>query len=273
MNTAATNAAIELPLGTIHESKFPLRHDYDEEAIRELGESVSEIGPIYPIVVRPLSKTGTKFELVIGSRRLKAAQARKARTIPAVILSNVDDRQSLVLALSENLKREDLTPFEEAAGFLTLIKTFKMSEKEVARALSCAEIRVRNRLKLLSLSPEVQELAAERRLGINQLDTIASLPEKVQSKFANAAVAHALSESELATFVRQELTDKAVRPMRRHPERFTGKRVSLKIHTFADWLDGIAKHIAAMPPKDRREIKEALDALAATLSEVARQTK
>src|SRR5437868_1776172 len=112
---------VELSVSSIQPNKFPLRRFYDEEALRELGDSISEIGGIYPIVVRPTSRNGS-FELIIGSRRLKSAQKRKEKTIEAVVLSGVDDRQSIVLALAENLKRTDLTPLEEATGFLTLLK-------------------------------------------------------------------------------------------------------------------------------------------------------
>lgn len=271
-SSGALNNVVELPLASIQPSKFPLRHFYDEEALRELGDSISELGGIYPIVVRPTSKAGTKFELVIGSRRLKSAQKRKEKMITAVVLSAIDDKQSLLLALSENLKRADLTPFEEAAGFLILLKDFKMSEKDVAKRLSCKDTYIRRRLKLLSLPPKIQEMVVDKKLGIAQIDTIASLPEKEQLKYAQTAVDHALSDGELSTLAERELVKKPVGLRRRHPERFTGKRVSLKIYSFAEWLKGSTPHILSMSHKDRQLIKEALDVLTTNANEISKHS-
>jgi ParB family chromosome partitioning protein len=267
---AAINNAVELPITAIQPSKHPLRQYYDKEALRELGESITEIGGIYPVVVRPTSKAGTKFELIIGSRRLKSAQQRKEKTINAVILSSVDDKQSLVLALSENIKREGLTPFEEAAGFLTLLKDYKMSEKELAKRLSCDAGHIRRRLKLLSVPEKVQEMIAEKKLGIDRIETIAALPEKEQLKYAQTAVDHSLSGGELSLLAERDSVRKPVRQRRSHSERFTGKRTSLKVYAFAEWLKGSAPHILEMSRKDRRLVKEALDTLIASANAIAK---
>lgn len=268
--SAALNKIVELPVSAIQESKFPLRRFYDEQALKELGESIEEIGRIYPVVVRPISKAATKFELIIGSRRLKSAQRRKERSIGAVILSDIDDRQSLILALSENLKRQDLNPFEEANAFLALLKDFKMSEKELAKRVSCTEQYIRQRLKLLSLPPKVQELIVEGKLGLDKVTVIASLPEKQQLKYAQTAVNHALTDSEFSTLAARDGLKKSAVSRRKKPERFTGKRVSLKIYAFAEWLKGSEAHIVEMSRSDRNLIKEALDALLENAGKIAK---
>ena len=268
MNTLTRNNVVELPIKAIHASKFPLRKLYEEEMMVGLGQSVARFGVIYPIVVRPMSSTGTQFELIIGSRRLATAKRQQETTIMAVILREVDDQHSLELMLTENLQRQDMTPFEEASGFFTLAKNFKLSERVIAQRLGIKETLVRNRLKLLSLPAPIQKMVAEKRLGIPQVEKIASLSkEEDQMRFAEEAVVNGLSQSEVNTSIRQEF-GRRMRAARRNPKQFTGRRISLKIDHFANWLKEITKHVKEMDVDDQRLIFKSLDGLMAVSQKI-----
>jgi len=269
LNTLTRNNVVELPIKAIHQSKFPLRKLYEEEMMVGLGQSVARFGTIYPVVVRPTTSTGTQYELIIGSRRLAIAKRQEETTIMAVVLRDVDDQRTLELMLTENLQRQDMTPFEEASGFFTLAKTFHLSERVIAQRLGVKEALVRNRLKLLSLPAPVQKMVAEKRLGIPQVEKIASLSKQEdQLRFAEEAVANGLSQSEVTTSIRQEF-GKRMRAARRNPKQFTGRRVSLKIDHFANWLKEITKYVKEMDVDDQRLIFKSLDGL----REVAQKIK
>ncbi|MEK7565277.1 MAG: ParB/RepB/Spo0J family partition protein [Patescibacteria group bacterium] len=145
-----------------------IRELYEIESLESLGESISEIEVLEPILV--VKTKNDRYELIIGSRRIKASQRAGKETIPAMVIEEeLDDKTKIILALSENIHREDLTPFEEARAILKLISQYGMTLKEVAQSLKREESRVRNRIKLLKLPRDVQELISK---------LLASVPSK-----------------------------------------------------------------------------------------------
>lgn len=228
----------EIPINKIHNSELGTRKFYDEETLDELGKSISENGLIYPIVVKLL--TNEEYELVIGSRRLRTGRKLKLETIPAFIISDLDDRGHLKLMLAENLHREDMTPFEEAWAILKLINDYKMNLKSVAKEIGRKETFVRGRIQLLSLPKEVQGLISHKKLGIGHTKILASLKSSEnQIRFANVAAKNKLSEEELSMEVQNRLGDKKTARLN-SKNTFNYKRISLKVNSFTKWLEMVA---------------------------------
>jgi ParB family chromosome partitioning protein len=143
---------VQLPLGSIRPNARQPRRRFDAEGISELADSVRAQGLVQPVVVRPIS--GGTWELIAGERRWRAARAAGLATIPALV-RETDDRESLLLALVENVAREDLSPIEEARAYSVLMDEFSLSLGDVAERVGRSKPTVSNRIRLLELPEDV----------------------------------------------------------------------------------------------------------------------
>ena len=153
---------ILLPVGSIHPNPMQPRKIFDPDALAELTESIRMYGVLQPLTVRK-SADGS-FELVAGERRLRASRAAGLDKVPCILV-NVSEQDSGLLALVENLQRQDLDFIEEAEGLRTLTRTYGMSQEEAAKCIGLSQSAVANKLRLLRLSPELLYLLRERGLS------------------------------------------------------------------------------------------------------------
>ena len=158
----AVNRVVLLPVAQIHPNPDQPRKAFDQGAIEALAQSIQENGLLQPVVVRQRGREA--YELVAGERRLRAFQALGREEIPA-ILAEMDGEHSAVLSLIENMQRQDLNCFEEAAAIRELMLHWGMSQQQVAQRLGLAQSTLANKLRLLKLEPQVQELALEHGLS------------------------------------------------------------------------------------------------------------
>ncbi|MCL2342534.1 MAG: ParB/RepB/Spo0J family partition protein [Firmicutes bacterium] len=152
-NRQKSGSVIFLPVDEIIPNPNQPRRIFQEERLRELAESISQIGVINPLSVRP---KGGRYELVAGERRLRAAKLAGLREGPCILL-DVNMEESSLLALVENLQRQDLNFVEEAEGIARLIRTYSMSQGEAANRLGKSQSAVANKLRLLKLPSDVLE--------------------------------------------------------------------------------------------------------------------
>jgi len=144
---------IEIELKHIQVNPYQPRTHFNEEAIKELAESIKELGVIQPITVRKLE--GNSFQLVSGERRLRAAKSIKLQTIPAYIrLAN--DEEMLFMALVENIQRKDLDPIEVALSYQQLLDQVNITQEELSQKVGKKRATVTNYLRLLKLDPIIQ---------------------------------------------------------------------------------------------------------------------
>jgi len=144
---------IELELDLIEVNPYQPRTYFDEEALRELGSSIRELGVIQPITVRKLE--GNKFQLVSGERRFRASKLIGSKTIPAYIrLAN--DQEMLEMALVENIQRKNLDPIEVALSYQRLIDEIQLTQEELSIRVGKKRSTVTNYLRLLKLDPILQ---------------------------------------------------------------------------------------------------------------------
>ena len=144
---------IQVPLERLEANPFQPRKEYDQKALKVLSDSIAQHGVLQPVVVRP---SAGGYQLIAGERRMRASQMAGLTSVPAVV-RRATDEQALVLALLENLQREDLNPLEEAKAYQRLANEFSLSQEDIARGVGKERPTVANSLRLLKLPQEIQE--------------------------------------------------------------------------------------------------------------------
>jgi ParB family chromosome partitioning protein len=181
----------ELPVSAIAPNARQPRQVFDEEALDELTVSIREVGFLQPIVVREIG--GGSFELVMGERRWRAAQALGLDLIPAIVRDTRDD-EMLRDALLENIHRANLNPLEEAAAYQQLLEEFGATHEELARRIGRSRPQISNTIRLLNLPGTVQKRVAAGVLSAGHARALLSLDEADQQEtLASRIVAEGLS--------------------------------------------------------------------------------
>ncbi len=152
---------VELNLSDVLPNRFQPRIKFDENAINELALSIQKYGVIQPIVVRQI---GNKYEIIAGERRYKASKVAGKQTIPAII-SELNDKDSVEIALIENVQREDLTPIEKAVSYKKILDMGYINQEELAKKVGKSQSAIANTLRLLNLSDDVQEALLENKIS------------------------------------------------------------------------------------------------------------
>jgi ParB family chromosome partitioning protein len=164
----------ELPVDAIHPNPRQPRRRFEPEATSGLASSIARQGLLQPIVVRPRAAGG--YELIAGERRWRAAREAGVTTLPALV-READDRDTLLLALVENVAREQLSPVEEARAYAALVDEFELSLGEVAARVGRSKPAVSNRLRLLELPEEVLWMVARGELTEGHARAVLALPD------------------------------------------------------------------------------------------------
>ena len=166
-----------LPLDKVVPNAHQPRKNFDEDKIKELAQSIAEHGIVQPIVVRPIAES--KYEIVVGERRWRAAHLAGLSEIPCII-KEFDGKQSTEIALIENIQREDLNAMEEAEAYKKLIEEFDYTQETLGERLGKSRSYVANTLRLMNLPLPVQSFIREGILSAGHARAILSVtsPEK-----------------------------------------------------------------------------------------------
>ncbi|HEY5898290.1 MAG TPA: ParB/RepB/Spo0J family partition protein [Burkholderiales bacterium] len=199
-------------LGTIETARirpgrYQPRTRMDEQALAELAQSIRSQGLLQPLVVRPVD---SGYELIAGERRWRAAQMAGLAEVPAIV-REVPDEAAMVMALIENIQREDLNPIEEAAGVQRLIDEFKMTHEQAADAVGRSRSATTNLLRLLRLPKPVQEMLMRGQIEMGHARALLALDGARQVELANRVAAKGLSVREAETLVQGALRGPAQR--------------------------------------------------------------
>ena len=193
----------QLPLESVQPNPRQPRQVFDEDELAELVHSISEIGLLQPVVVRPLTTgdAGPSYELVMGERRWRASQLAGTGTIPAIVRSTSDDAM-LRDALLENLHRAQLNPLEEAAAYGQLLDDFGCTHEELATRIRRSRPQISNTLRLLKLPPAVQRRVAAGVLSAGHARALVGVVDPDQAdRLASRVVAEGLSVRALEEIV------------------------------------------------------------------------
>lgn len=189
-----------LPISQIESCSSQPRKCFDEVALGELAESIRRHGIIQPLAVRKLSSG--YYQIIAGERRWRAARMAGLQEVPVVVIE-ADDKKAAELAMIENLQREDLNPMEEAAGFQTLIETYHMTQEEAAAQVGKSRSAVANTLRLLGLTPSVQELVEGGKLSAGHARALLPLSPENQASAAATVVENSLSVRQTEALVKR----------------------------------------------------------------------
>lgn len=191
--------AEDMPLTEIYPNPDQPRKNFDEQALKELADSIKKHGVIMPIVVNADDRG--KYMIIAGERRYRASRLAGLKSIP-VIVRNYSKREIKEISLIENLQREDLNPIEAAAAMKQLMVEYKLTQDELAERIGKSRPAIANTLRLLSLTPEVMQLVAEGKLSAGHARTLVPLANEDQIQFASDAVKSGMSVRELEKKVR-----------------------------------------------------------------------
>ncbi|RMH21455.1 MAG: ParB/RepB/Spo0J family partition protein [Gemmatimonadetes bacterium] len=194
---AKTGEVVHLPLKAIVPNPAQPRRTFAAEELAELAASIRENGLLQPLLVRPVAAAPGRYELVAGERRLRAVTSLGWDEVPAMV-REVPDDVLLVLALVENLQREQLSPLEEAEGYRVLQEEHGLTQEDIARSVGKDRSTVANMLRLLKLPPSVRRMLDSGDLSTGHARALLALDDGVRAgELARAAVREGLSVREV----------------------------------------------------------------------------
>ena len=201
---------LSLKLEQIRPSPFQPRVDFDQQSMEELTQSIKEKGVIQPVLVR---RSGDFYELIAGERRLRAAKLLDLKEIPAIV-KNVEDRDSLEIALIENIQRQSLNPIEEAHAYQFLIDKFQVTHEKISEVLGRARVSVTNTLRLLKLPAEIQDELKKGRISFAHGRALLELEDlQQQRRLAAEIISKELSVRELENLIKSQRKKTPKRPI------------------------------------------------------------
>ncbi len=204
-----------LPLDRLQPGKYQPRTRMDEGSLFELAESIKSQGVMQPVLVRPVD--GGRYEIIAGERRVRAARLAGLDEVP-VLVKPVPDESAAVMALIENIQREDLNPLEEAQGLQRLVREFRLTHEQAAQAVGRSRSAASNLLRLLNLAPPVQQMLMAGDLEMGHARALLALESGEQVMAANEVVARKLSVREAERLAaRRAEPAAAAKPAKRPP--------------------------------------------------------
>lgn len=199
----AGNKYVEIALDLIVPNPNQPRRTFDDEALSELAESIKQVGLIQPLIVRR-SRTG--YQLVAGERRLRAMKLIGRRTAPCVVEDRLPEEDSAMLALVENLQREDLNYLEEAECYRSIITTFGLTQEQLAERIGKSQSAVANKLRLLKLPDDIKAEMTEKGLSERHARAVLRVTDEAeQHKLIDRIAKDNLSAKETDALVERTL--------------------------------------------------------------------
>ncbi len=172
VRTSGSSSIGEIEIGNIFANPNQPRRDFNEEALKELADSIRELGVIQPITLRKMDD-GT-YQIIAGERRFRASQLAGKSTIPAYILK-ADDENTMEMALTENIQREDLNPLEIALAYQQLMEQHNLSQEQLSKRVGKGRATIANFLRLLKLPGTIQVALKEKKIDMGHAKALLSL--------------------------------------------------------------------------------------------------
>lgn len=185
---------VEIPINELMSNPYQPRKVFDEEALKELSESIKEHGVFQPIIVK---KSVKGYNIIAGERRTKASELAGLKTVPAIV-RDFSDEEMMQVALLENLQREDLSAIEEAKAYKSIIESLRLTQDELAKRLGKSRSHITNMLGLLRLPLSVQDMVLYGKISMGHARVLSKLENSEQIEdLANKVVNENLSVRDL----------------------------------------------------------------------------
>lgn len=202
------NSVESIHVERIVPNRYQPRQVFEPNKIKELAESIEEHGLLQPIVVRPIEED--MFEIIAGERRFRALQSLQ-QTHADVIIRALDDEETAVVALIENIQRENLSVIEEAEAYKKLLDIGDTTQSELAKSVGKSQSFVANKLRLLKLAPQVIVRLREGKITERHARAMLSLSEAEQEELVEIVIAQQLNVKQTEARVKQQMGHEKVK--------------------------------------------------------------
>ena len=240
-SAVAPDGVIELPLERIDPNPKQPRIEFDDEALRELAESIAAQGVLQPILVRA---AGDRYQLVAGERRFRASKKLGRATIPAIVRP-ISDEELLEVALIENLQREDLNAIEEALGYQRLLDELHYTHERLSERVGKNRSSITNTIRLLALPAAVQSMVSRETLTAGHARALLGLPSHAEIEASARYVADmGLSVRKTEALVARKMRRKST------PRRIRGAGAGTQVavdsvsNVYAEWTNALRRRFA-----------------------------
>ncbi len=197
------NRILSIPVESLHSGMYQPRQHFDNASLEELAESIRVNGIMQPIIVRASQEKTGLYEIIAGERRWRAAQKAELNYVP-VIVRDIDDKQTLELALIENIQRQDLSPLEEARGFKRLMEEFHYTQEGLSTVVGKSRSHVSNLIRLLTLPASIHPYIDDGSLSMGHARALIGLEnEKMAEEIAAAIIEKGLNVRQVETLRRK----------------------------------------------------------------------
>ncbi|MGI6486406.1 MAG: nucleoid occlusion protein [Tepidanaerobacteraceae bacterium] len=228
---------INIPLSEIIPNANQPRKDFDEETLNELKESIINHGVLQPIVVR---KSRSGYELIAGERRWRACQLAGFKEIPAIV-KEAGDSETALIALIENLQRENLTFLEEAEGYRQLMQVYGMTQEQLALKMGKSQSTIANKMRVLKLSTDILRIISREKLTERHARALLKLPdEEMQKNTLKQVIKKSLSVRQT-----EELVENMLRKIRKE-DKNGQKRFKIAIKDVRIFVNSVKKLVRSI---------------------------
>ena len=203
---------VMVSLSLVEPNRKQPRKSFNEDKLEELADSIKQQGVLIPLMVR---HNGNMFEIIAGERRWRASKKAGLKEIPVIIRDDLTEEQIFEIQLIENIQREDLNPIEEALGYERLIKEFHMKQDEVAEKVSKSRVAITNSMRLLKLSPEVQQMVIDEKLTTGHARALIS----VEDSDKQIALAERIFDEKLSVREAEKIVKQLDKPVKETAEK------------------------------------------------------
>lgn len=197
------NIVQNIPIDKIRPNPYQPRKYFDMTSLLELSESIREYGVLQPVTVRFINNCS--YELVSGERRLRASKIAGLETIPCILIS-VTDNESAVMALIENIQRQNLNFFEEAEGYKNLIDDYNLTQEELSVKLNKSQSSIANKIRLLKLNTDMRKIILDNNLTERHARALLKIPDyNMQKNIIKIIVEKGFNVKKTEEFINEEL--------------------------------------------------------------------
>lgn len=239
-DTGGEASSSTLPLREIEPDPEQPRKRFDDDALNQLADSITENGLLQPIAVRP-KQVGRGYIIIAGERRWRAARLAGLDEVP-VIIKDVTDEQAAALALIENLQREDLDPIEVAEGCRQLIEKYGLTQESAAKKLGKSRSAVTNSLRLLALPQDVRRMVSAGQLSFGHAKVLLGLPsEELMRQAAAEVVAQNLNVRQTEALCKK--LAKPAKPPKAKEDNFTRPKRAIEVEAALKEVTGSEVHV------------------------------
>ncbi|MBQ0065643.1 MAG: ParB/RepB/Spo0J family partition protein [Firmicutes bacterium] len=251
-----SQSQMTIPVDEIRPNPYQPRKVFDQEALKELSDSIAQHGVFTPILVK---KSILGYELIAGERRLRASKLAGKTEIPAIIVE-FDDQQMMEIALLENIQREDLNDIEEAKAYEQLLKRLNYTQEQLAKRVGKSREHITNTLRLLKLPEDVQEFVVNKQLSMGHVRALLSLKNEEEiRKVAKQAIGQGMSVRKVEQLVKQKLNKEPEKA--KEPENPYVKEAKRKLEEFFQTSVKVGDHNVTIHYEGNEDLNRILELL------------